>query len=326
MKRTFGAAGLALVLLVTAFSASAQVWRGMGRLHGVVLDEQGKPIKDAKVVLRSVRGSNTGPDAILTDAKGKWAGGGLIGGEWLVDIMADGFITAQKTANVSELARLVPAMKVQLQRKPEEKPKPVVEEREAIMIGGVEVSPETAASITAANAFMKEEKWKEAAAEYEKALAVLTTSTQLKFALARAYYGGGELKKAISQLRDVYQADTGNVMAATLLADMLLEDGQLDEANTVLAAIPEGAITDANTMINLGIRFVNNSKPAEAHKYFHQAVGLDPALPAAYYYRALASVQLKKMDAAKADLEKVIELAPDSTEAKDAKEILVQIK
>ena len=51
-----------------------------------------------------------------------------------------------------------------------------------------------------------------------------------------------------------------------------------------------------------------------------------PDLAAAYYYRAIASLQMKKMKDAKADLEKVVAMAPDSSEAKDAKELLDQMK
>lgn len=323
-KKAFSYLLASLLALLVAATASAQAWRGIGRLQGFVLDQNGKPIKGARVILVSVKGSNTGPEPILTDARGYWAAGGLIGGQWLIDIEAEGFLTRKTNANVSELERLTKPMRIQLEPKPEEKPKE--EPKEAITVGGVEISPEIAAAIEAANAFMREQKWKEAAAEYEKAVAVLNTNTQLKAALARAYYGAGELKKAIASLQEVHAADTGNVVYATLLADMLLEDSRLEEAQKILAALPPGAVTDPNTIINIGIRFVNNNKPEEAWKYFNDAVAIAPDVAAAYYYRGIAGLQLKKMKEAKADLQKVVELAPDSTEAKDAKDLLAQIK
>ena len=302
-KKAFSYAVLAL--LVTA-AASAQAWRGQGRLQGYVVDQNDKPIKGAKVMLISVKGSNTGPEPILTDARGFWAAGGLIGGQWLIDISADGYLVRKTNANVSEIERLTKPMRIALEPKPEEKP--VEPAREAIMVGGVEIAPEVAASIEAANGFMKEQKWKEAAAEYEKVIAVLSTNMQLKAALARAYYGAGEKTKAIASLKEVHAADTGNVVYATLLADMLLESGDVEGGQKVLAAIPPGGITDPNTAINIGIRFVNNNKPEEAHKYFNDAVGLDGTLAAAYYYRGIAALQLKKMNEAKVDLQKVVAL------------------
>lgn len=320
---------VSLLALLVAATASAQAWRGVGRLQGVVVDQDGKPVKGAKVILKSVKGSNTGPDAIPTDAKGKWAAGGLIGGQWNIDVEAEGFLLRQMSAQVSELERLSPPMKIQLEPKPVEQPKPAeVEEpqKESIQVGGVEISPEIAQAIENGNNLLKEQKWAEAAVEYEKAVAVLPQNTALKFALARAYHGANDLKKAIAQLQDVYNADTGNMTAATLLIDILLQDGQIDTAKKLLADMPPGALSDPNAILNIGIRFINNNRPEDAWKYFNDAVAVAPDVAATYYYRAIAALQLKKMKEAKADLQKVLAIAPDSSEAKDAKELLAQMK
>lgn len=323
MVRTarFFAVTLAAVL---TFSASAQAWKGMARLQGTVVDEAGKPVKGARVILKSVR-DNAGPQPIVTDDRGRWAALGLAGGNWNLDIEAEGFLKKATSVQLSELNRL-PAMKIELEAAPPPAPKEEAAPVESIQVGGVDISPETAAALEAANAFMKAEKWKEAAAEYEKAVAVLTTNTPLRFALSRAYYGAGDIPKAIEQLQVVHTADSGNVTAATLLADMLLETAKVDEAKKVLATIPAGAISDVNTIINLGIRFTNQNLPEDAFRYFNDAVGVAPDVAAAYYYRGIANLQLKKMKEAKADLNKVVELAPDAPEAKDAKDLLAQIK
>ena len=326
-KRSFFAA--ALIALFVAATASAQAWRGVGRLQGVVVDHEGKPVKGAKVIIKSVKAGDTGPDAIVTNAKGMWAAGGLIGGQWNIDVEAEGFLLRQMSAQVSELERLSAPMKIQLEPKPVEQPKPAEEapvEKETIQVGGVEISPEIAKAIEDGNNYIKEQKWAEAAAEYEKAVAVLSTNTSLKFALARAYHGAGQVKKAIGQLQDVYNADTGNMTAATLLIDMMLEDGQVDAAKKMLAELPPGSLSDPNQILNFGIRFINNNKPDEAYKQFNDAVSVAPDFAAAYYYRAIASLQLKKMKEAKADLQKVVAMAPESSEAKDAKDLLAQLK
>ncbi len=328
MKKAALFVSASLLALLIAATASAQAWRGVGRLQGVVVDQNGKPVQGAKVILKSVRGSETGPDPILTDAKGKWAAGGLIGGQWLIDVEATGFLVRKTNANVSEIERLSPPIKIVIEPKPEEAPKPAEEEqqKEAIMVGGVEITPEIAAAIEAGNNFLKEQKWKEAATEFEKAIVVLKDNTQLKFALARAYHGAGEVKKALVVMQEIYAADTGNMTAATLLIDMLLQDEQVDAAKKILADMPPGALADPNTILNIGIRFINNNKPEDAYKYFNDAVAVASDMPAAYYYRAIASLQLKKMKEAKADLQKVVAMAPDSSEAKDAKDLLAQMK
>lgn len=325
MKQVLQSALLALLSLAVATGVSAQAWGGAGRLHGVVTDESGKPLAGVKVKLVSVKAGNVGPDPLVTDAKGKWAALGLMGGRWNIDFEGDGYLVKAISADISELNRLTPPIKISLEKKPEEKPKVEEQAREAIMVGGVEISPETAAALETANAAMKAGQWAEAATAYEVAVAALPDNAQIRFALARAYYGGGQLKKAIPMLQSVVAADASNAIAASLLADMLLEDGQVEEGKKVLAALPAGAVTP-DTLVNIGIRFINNGKPEEAWKQFDAAVAAAADFAPAYYYRGIAALQLKKMKEAKADLQKVIELAPDSSDAKDAKELLAQMK
>src|SRR5688500_10457566 len=157
---------VSLVFILAALGASAQDWKGVARVQGTVVDAQGNPVKGAKVRLVSVK-AEAGPQAIVTDDRGKWAVGGLSGGKWNVDVEADGFLVRQTSVQLSEVSR-IPPMKIELEAAPPPAPKeePAVE---TISVGGVEVTPEIAQAIEAANAFIKDEKWKEAAAEYEKA-------------------------------------------------------------------------------------------------------------------------------------------------------------
>jgi tetratricopeptide (TPR) repeat protein len=70
---------------------------------------------------------------------------------------------------------------------------------------------------------------------------------------------------------------------------------------------------------------MNKKQPAAAIEYFNKAVALDANRYESYYYPGLARVSQGKAKLAKADLEKVIELAPDSAEPKEAKEYLKSI-
>jgi Tfp pilus assembly protein PilF len=328
LKKTTTFVYVALLTLLVAASASAQGWRGMGRIQGSVVDKTTrKPIAGAKLKLGSNRSDNDGPE-VVTDKRGNWAAGGLIGGGWNIDVTAPGYVNRSISVSIQESVS-IPPMRIDLEPVPPPEPAKAVEEaptREAIQVGGVEVTPETAASLQAANDYMKAQKWAEAATEYEKAITALPANTSLKFAIARAYYGAKDLKKAIAYLQEVYNADTGNMTAAQLLANMLIEDGQLDAGKAMLAKLPPGSMTDPTALINIGILFLNKSEINDAWKYFDDAVKLAPDRPETYYYRGIASLQLKKMDAAKADLKKTIEVGPDSPEAKDAKELLAQMK
>jgi tetratricopeptide (TPR) repeat protein len=196
---------------------------------------------------------------------------------------------------------------------------------EEVKIGGVAVTPEIAAAVEAGNKLVGEQKYKEAIVEYEKAYPTLSSNVGLKLALARAYYGAGQLKKAIVLMDEAYKADA-QPQTGVLLANMLVEDGQADKAKEIVEKLAPGSITDPMIYVNMGIAAMNKKQPAVAVGYFGKSIEMDPKRFEGYYYRGLASIQMGKAKDAKPDLQKVIELAPDSAEAKDAKEYLKSIK
>jgi tetratricopeptide (TPR) repeat protein len=127
-------------------------------------------------------------------------------------------------------------------------------------------------------------------------------------------------------LEAVTAADPANTGVALLLTNLYLENGQLDEARARLASLPPDAITDPTIYVNIGILFLNKNNPQEALTYFSKGVDLDMTRPESFYYRGLANLQLKKMKEAKTDFQKVLELAPESTEGRDAKQLIDSIK
>ncbi|HXG57522.1 MAG TPA: tetratricopeptide repeat protein [Thermoanaerobaculia bacterium] len=318
------------VMLLVASAAMAQV-RGKGRLQGVVTDKAtGNPIAGATVTL-SVPGGATQPIVVKTNQKGRWAALGLTSGVWNIDIAAQGFVTSQGTVQVSEI-QMGPTIETKLDAEVKQEVAPPAPDSPA-------VPQEAVAAIRAGEDFMKGEQYKEAVAEFEKALPMVPTDTpelqtlqrQLQQVLSQAYYKAGELKKAIGMLEKVtavdpfssYQPQPG---VQLLLVNLYLEDGQLEKAKALLEKIPEASITDPTVYINMGILFFNKKAPADAVTYHSKAIAIDPKSAEAYYYRGLALMQVKKNKEAKADFEKVLELAPESPEARDAKQLIAGLK
>jgi regulator of sirC expression with transglutaminase-like and TPR domain len=60
--------------------------------------------------------------------------------------------------------------------------------------------------------------------------------------------------------------------------------------------------------------------------YFDRAVARFPSHPDSYYFRGLAHLQLGDNDAARADLEKFVRMAPEAPEAEMARKILKQLQ
>jgi len=325
LKKTLFSA-LAIICLASVLSASED-WRGNNRLAGYVVDQKtGAPVKGATVKLRIQKGAKGGPD-VKTDNNGKWAVLGLSSGTWNIDIEAPGYITTQGSVPLSEGEHL-PPRKVELEPRPAEVQQASVEAapaaQEEVKIGGQTVSKDIAEAVEAGNTAVNAKNYKVAVTNYEKAAAALPQFMPIKFALARAYYGAGDLKKAIATMADVYAADS-NSQNALLYANMLLEDGQLDKGKEIVDKLPADP-TNATALTNIGIVLMNKKQPASARVYFTKVIESNPRDAEGYYYRGLATLQMGKAKEAKPDLEKVVELSPDSDQAKEAKEYLKSIK
>jgi Flp pilus assembly protein TadD len=329
-----------VVALALAVTAMAQV-RGTGRLQGTVYDKATKkPIADATVTVALPNGS-TQPIITKTDKNGRWSALGMVGGQWNIDITAAGYQTTRGTASVSEMERLPP---IKTEMAPEEKQEaaaPVATASPLIPKEGVDAINEAQtllnvkASDTVTAADVKANAAK-AAADLEKALPMIpadndkvkTVRVQVQEVLAQAYYKAGDLPHAVSTLEKLNSSDPWTTPDANqtqrqiLLANLYLENGQLDQAKGILDKLPAGAISDPTIYINVGILFLNKKNPTDAVAYFTKAIDLDPKREDSYYYRGLANAQLKHTAEARADFQQVLTLAPDSSDAKDAKQML----
>jgi len=313
------ASPILLAGLLAATALQAQDWRGKGRVDGWVKDPSGKPVADAKVELKREKGGGT---STSTNKKGYWAIMGLRGGTWNVDIAAPGFEARQISVSVSEVGR-IPSMEIQLQ--PAAAPAPAAPQAGAAA-PEAGAGPEIIAAIELGNKLLAEKKYAEARAEYEKALAAVPDNTAILGGIAQTYNGEGNKAKAIEVIRRITELDPADTPHRVLLANLLLEQGKLEEGKTILEALPPGSITDSSVYQNLGILFMNKNKGEEARAYLTKAIELDPADPYGYYYRGIALVQAKKSAEAKADLKKFLELKPDAPEAAEVREILQALK
>lgn len=327
MKKTLTLT-VALLCLASMVFASED-WRGTNRASGYLVDKAtGKPIPNAKLKFRMQKGSKGGPD-VAADGNGKWAVLGIQSGLWAIDVEAPGYVLRQTSLALGEQQRL-PPMKIEM----EAAAAPAAGDstaaaaevpKEEVKIGGQTVSKDVADAVEAGNTSLGAKNFKDAIASYEKAAAAMPTFMPIRFALARAYYGDGQIKKAIASMETVVAADPSNSQDSMLLANMLLEDQQLDRATKIIETLPEGSM-DMNTLLNTGIAMMNKKQPGAAVSYFTKAIAKDGTSHLGYYYRGLANIQQNKLKEAKPDLQKVIELAPDSSEAKDAKDYLKSIK
>jgi tetratricopeptide (TPR) repeat protein len=309
-----GAVALALLLTAAAAPAAAQVWKGRGRFQGVVTDEQGKPVEKAKVTFLFVKGDQ-GPDPIYTDAKGRWAMGGLAGGDWRVLIEKEGYQLSEGTVKANEFGSL-PPIQVTLKK---------VDQAALAQAQAQAQGNEALGFIQKGNELLTAQKFAEARAEYEKAIPLLDAANQpaVQRGIAMTLYQEGKVDPAIDVLKtQVLPAKPDDPQTLQLLVNWLVGAGREDEAKQYMAKLPQGTTVDPNSLLNLGIKAYNDQKLDEAAGLFNRVVQENPQLPDAYYYRGLVFLGQGKTAEAKADFQKVLDIDPNHDKAGEVREFL----
>ena len=298
------------VFMLAAAPAMAQEWRGMGRVGGFVVDEDGKPIAGVTVKAMLPSSDNRGPEETLSRDDGEWFVGGISSGNWAIDFIKDGYETRSISIGISEYNRL--------------RPIEIVLEKKIVVVDPNVVIKE---KLTEAAELMNGGKFAEARAIYEQLSVEHPEVKEFKPLIARAYYGEGDKEKAIALLREASAADPNNVDVKLLLGNLLLESGHTEEARTVMASVEDAKVDDPTALLNIGIGLINEGKHDEAIPWFNKAITAFPDRADAYYYRGLSYLAAGKMDEAKADLTKFVEIAPaDAPELPTAKAMLESIK
>lgn len=305
---------IAALTAVAALPLAAQDWKGRGRLQGIVTAD-GKPFQGAKVTVRK-EGLEDGPASTTTDAKGRWAVGGLVTGNWEIVVEAAGYVTAGGATKVIEASLGPPeTLRVELRRAAQET-------QQATQVSA------SGAAIQQGNELLKEGKYAEARVEYEKAVAAYEENEKkapVLLGIAQTYAAEGKKGEAIKTLEQAVTFKPGDEKILRMLVSLLVGEGHEAEAQKYLAQLPQGATVDPDTLLNMGIEKYNAQELTAALDYFDRVVRENPNLPDAYYYRALVYLSQGKTAEAKADFQKLLELAPNHEKAAEVKEFIAAL-
>jgi tetratricopeptide (TPR) repeat protein len=251
-----------------------------------------------------------GPAVITTDARGKWSTLGLAGGAWMVLIVKEGLMASEGQVRVNEFGPAQP-IKVTLQPIPKE----------------VQQQSEGAKAVEAierGNALLQQEKFAEARAAYEEALAKLPEANHpaILRGIARTYFQDKQPDQAIATLERALALEPGNVESLNLIISLLVASGREKDAEPYMAQLPAGTSIDPTTILNMGIKKYNDGNGEGALADFDRVARENPDMAEAYYYRGLAHLSLGHNAEAKADFEKMLQLDPNHANANDAREFL----
>jgi len=179
------------LLFVSALPGSAQAFKGKGRAQGRVLDDDGKPLAGARVTMVLESEPSLGPEPAITDSEGRWALLDLRPGRWKLRVEADGFITADGWADVTEEG---PAFGVTVQLRSLAEVSPFATENNTSTI---------LSWLEKGNSFLAQGHYPEARAEYERAVPVLPPGerAQVLRSIARTHFLEGHREETIEALK-----------------------------------------------------------------------------------------------------------------------------
>jgi tetratricopeptide (TPR) repeat protein len=298
LKRT---AIVLLALLLGAAVASAQSWRGMGRVAGKVMDEDGRALEGATVKLTL---PGAGATEVKTNKKGEWQVGGIARGEWQLDFECPPYESRRITVSIAELSR-IPPVEIRLK---------------------LDINEAVRTEVVKAGEFIAQQKYAEARAVYDAVLAKYPNAYRVEPYLARVFYLEKNYDEAIRHMKIAIEKDPSDLENKLRLGNLLMDTGRMEEGRQLLATVDDSAVKDPAIFVNVGISLLNQNKGDDALVYFEKAINNFPAQGESYYYRALIRLQKGDTEGGKADLKKFLDLAPTAPEAAAARKALEQIK
>jgi tetratricopeptide (TPR) repeat protein len=292
MKRALIAAGLLLGFGLLAAPAQAQT----GTARGKVLDAQGQPVADVKILIE-FQGGITRKFEVKSNKKGEYMQVGMQPGPYRFTASKEGYQTAIIDTRVAlGDPTPVPDFKLNTQAQASQQPGSAAAELRGAFQKAVEL--QSSGNLDEAEAAYKAilETTPDVPEVYQNLGSVYALKKD--FASAEAtFLKGLELKP-----------DSADISAQ--LAKLYQDTGQPEKAMEIMARSASANPADAKAQFNQGIYLLNAQKNEEAIAAFEAAIKADPEMTEAYYRLGALMVGQAKIPEAIAHLEKYLSMNP----------------
>ena len=300
----------AAVIILCALCATgillAQDFKGNGRLLGIVLDEQGKPIPDVTIKLYSV--DFKGGFTVKSESDGKWIGAWLRAGTWNLDFEKPGYVPFRTSAAVLELTR-TPEMKVVLKK-----------------MEGLALTNELKNMLVAANTLFEQNNYAGALDGYNQILAKYPEAYIIWKNIGNCYFAEEQYDKAEEAYKKVLEKKADDADALQAIGNCYFNRNQQDTALEYYGKIQFEKIDDPAVLFNIGLNYFKASKLDDALKYFKRSTEVQKDFEDGYYQLGLTYVAMNQKSEAIAVFEQFLRLFPESPKFDQVKGFLEYLK
>jgi tetratricopeptide (TPR) repeat protein len=295
----------ALLLFVSTAASWAQY---QGRIVGRVLGADGNAVDKAEVTLVSQKTTSIRYES-KTDKDGRFVQVGLMPGYYMISVKKTGFAPASREIKVG------------------------VADEQSVEITLKTIAAEAESTYSAAdrsflagNKFYAEQKYAEAAAAYEEAVALDPGNWGYRLNLGLSKKKVGQPEAALTAFRKAVEINPESYSANKETGEALGLAKQFAEAKPFYEKAAALSPDDPDAQYNLGVCLVNTGESEAALPRFQKAVELKPDYAEAYYQMGTILIGQNKTAEACASLEKFLALAPNHEKAGIAKQLLEFLK
>lgn len=288
---------LFLLVSIPNFNAGQQ-----SILRGVVSDQEGAPLKNAKVTFRDPSRGTT--FSFKSDKEGKFIKIGIPPSLYLVRVELDGYFSLKTRFRVR--LGMEESLKITLEKIP-----PKINEDKNLAEG---------------TDFFKQGKYQEAIKSFEKVAYKFPENSQAFFNLGLSHLRSGDIDEAIISIEKAIELKPDLVEAYFALGECYFTKEDSDKAMAAFSKASELQPDNAKAYYNLGIIYYKYNKTEEALISFEKSIELNPEFSSFYYQAALASIKMGDFKKAIQFFEEFLRLEPDAAETNQVKAMIEELK
>lgn len=290
------------VLLILCFPLPALNYGQHSAVRGTVTDQEGNPIKDAKITfLDSSRGLKF---TIKSKKNGDFIKVGIPPSVYQIKVESEGYFPFESQLRIRF----------------------GVEEAVTIKLEKIPPKAEGDKDLTEGIELFKQGQYTEAIESFKKTIEKFPGSVEAYYNLGLSYLRNGDIDKAILSFEKAIELKPDSVEAHLALGECYFNKGESKEAMDSFSDALEIQPHNPRIYYNIGIVYYKNNNPEKALSYFKQVIALDPKFSSAYYQAALACIKTGNLEDAVRFFQDFLKVEPDAHEAAGVVDLIKELK